>query len=961
MKLRNIIFMIFVFCISVSLVNAEIISNEEDKPNDSLEINNTLPDDNLQNSEVESNEKEIDNGIYIIYSKLNNLSGLHLNDNNIVLNIIKSSYNDAFRIEYKGDGNYQIKTYSNDLYLGTDDKKVISLENETYWHIKENLDGSYSFIYNDYYLDVSGGSTKDGTNIQLYKGNDTYAQKFYLTKIDFPEKLDGIYNIVTKNETLAFDFNNEVAVNSNNISLSLKNDKNSQKWNFKNITDNIYEIKSVVDSEYVVDVSSGSNSNGANIQLYKSNGTGAQRWAIIKLNDYYRFTNIISGKNIDVSGGKLLNKTNIQLYQNNNTDAQKFKLIKTEKTPYNQIINDGYFLFYSLINFSKTLRFNTNVYINDLEGTSSEIMNVEYDKNGFYYIKNGAKAFTNINGKIFMNSFNESDNQKWFIVKNNDYYTFISKVDGKVLDIPSAKVSNGNKLQTYVSNDTNAQKFYLEEVINNDLDTDYYTISSLENYIGANADIVSNGMLPVLHFTKDKNRQTWNIKKIDNNLYEIRYALNPNKVLDVANGKPFDGNKVQLYSSNNTSAQRWHIIHLKNGRYRFISNNSHTLLTINESKLKIYTFDKIKNQAFIITKTDKVTSGKTIEDGYYTIKTILDSNKVIDVKGASILDGANVQLYTSNNTLAQVFKIKYISDGLYYIYSSLNPRRALTNMNNDVKLKKFTGNNNQKWYLSILENENVSFVSYLDDKYIDVAGAKTSNGTNIQVYASNNTDAQKFILNNYGSKKTYHGIDISKWQGNINWNELIKGNPNFIIMRIGRGYSESIKDTKFEEYYKKANDYDIPVGIYIYSLANNLNEANKEAELVLKWLDNKELDLPVFYDIEYSGQLYLGKEVLTKMADTFCSKIISNNYGCGIYANVYWLNNFLDGKMLSEKYPIWLAHWTGANDYSTATLDKYKSSYVLSPYQYWQFTDKGIYHGITENTVDLDFGYDIFD
>ena len=395
MKLKNIIFMIFVFCISVSLVNAEIIPNEEDKPNDSLEINNTLPDDNLQNSEIESNEKGIDNGIYIIYSKLNNFSGLHLNDNNIVLNVIKSSYNDAFRIEYKGNGNYQIKTYSNDLYLGVEGTNVTTMKDESYWHIKENKDGSYSFIHDDYYLDVSGGSTKDGTNIQ--------------------------------------------------------------------------------------------------------------------------------------------------------------------------------------------------------------------------------------------------------------------------------------------------------------------------------------------------------------------------------------------------------------------------------------------------------------------------------------------------------------------------------------------------------------------------------------VYASNNTDAQKFILNNYGSKKTYHGIDISKWQGNINWNELIKGNPNFIIMRIGRGYSESIKDTKFEEYYKKANDYDIPVGIYIYSLASNLNEANKEAELVLKWIDNKELDLPVFYDMEYSGQLYLGKEVLTKMADTFCSKIISNNYGCGIYANVYWLNNFLDGKMLSEKYPIWLAHWTGANDYSTATLDKYKSSYVLSPYQYWQFTDKGVYHGITENTVDLDFGYDIFD
>ena len=249
----------------------------------------------------------------------------------------------------------------------------------------------------------------------------------------------------------------------------------------------------------------------------------------------------------------------------------------------------------------------------------------------------------------------------------------------------------------------------------------------------------------------------------------------------------------------------------------------------------------------------------------------------------------------------------------------------------------------------------------LENKYIDVAGAGMSNGTNIQVYVSNDTRAQKFTLNNYGGKKTYKGIDISKWQGSINWSELIKDNPNFVIMRAGRGYSESIKDVKFEEYYKKATSYDIPVGVYIYSLASNLNEANAEADLVLNWLGGKGLDLPVFYDMEYSGQLYLGKDVLTKMAETFCSKIVSNNYGCGVYANIYWLNNFLDGKTLSEKYPIWLAHWTGANDYGNALLDKYKSSYFLSPYSYWQFTDKGVYHGITENTVDLDFGYDIFD
>ena len=229
------------------------------------------------------------------------------------------------------------------------------------------------------------------------------------------------------------------------------------------------------------------------------------------------------------------------------------------------------------------------------------------------------------------------------------------------------------------------------------------------------------------------------------------------------------------------------------------------------------------------------------------------------------------------------------------------------------------------------------------------------------MYENNNTLAQFFKIISYSDRKTYKGLDISKWQGDVIFNLLVKENPGFIIMRVGRGIRDLGKDVKFDLYYEKASIYDIPIGVYIYSFASNLNEANEEASYVISWLEGRSLDLPVFYDMEYSGQLYLGKEVLTKIAEEFCKNIISHNYGCGIYANVYWLTNFIDGKTLSSNYPIWLAHWTGANTYSSAFLDEYKSGYNLSPYQYWQFTDKGRLNGITENTVDLDFGYDIFD
>ena len=262
-------------------------------------------------------------------------------------------------------------------------------------------------------------------------------------------------------------------------------------------------------------------------------------------------------------------------------------------------------------------------------------------------------------------------------------------------------------------------------------------------------------------------------------------------------------------------------------------------------------------------------------------------------------------------------------------------------------------------------NGNLWIIKDLGDGYYNII-LKDSNlyldyQNNLSLKEKSNSIFQKFKLIKFEGVKTYRGIDISKWQGNIDFSDLIKENPNFIIMRVGTGRNNYEKDFKFDEYYEKAGYYDIPVGAYMYSYALNLNEAEKEADLVIRWLENRKLDLPVFYDIENINQTLIGKDVLTKIAETFCDKIISNGYRCGIYANKYFLKDNLDVQKLEGKYPIWLAHWTGANNYDEALNDSFKTDYSLTPFNYWQFSSLGVYRGITENTVDLDFGYDIYD
>lgn len=933
---------------------------------------------------VELYNKTIEDGSYIIDSKLSSssISLVDVADNsvNVILNQTNSNYKQIWNINYIENGYYQLSAQTNDeMFLSIQDNKVKNGANVevndksdlecSNWLIKDNYDGTYSIVSalnNNYYLDITGGKSANGTNIQIYTGNGTNAQKFTFTKVDTSPLEEGIYNISpTSNNNVALALNNVVPVSGGNIELADKNDSNNQKWYVKSITDNIYEIKSLLDDNYVFDVASGSTSNGANIQLYKSNSTVAQQWYIIKLSDgSYRLTGVGSSKCIDITSGKITKGTNIQIYQNNNTISQKFSFTKVTPTNIEQIVDNGDFIFYSAINSNKSLRCNTDVIIYDVEGLTNDIISLEYIKDGYYALKNDNKAFTNSSGKVMMKDYEGSNEQLWYIIKTGEYYTFVSKADGKVLDITSAKTNNGNKLQTYTSNNTAAQKFNLVAVQQNVFETGYYTISFNDKLLGLNTDIAYNGLLPTLQTDKNLNRQTWYIKNVGDNLYEIKYALNPNKVLDVTGGSVANGTKVQMYTSNSSAAQRWHIIMNKDGSYMFVAKGSHSCLTVDSGTLKIYSFDKSKQQSFTVEKTSDIIVGQTIADGYYTVSTVLDENKMLDVTSGIMISGTNVQIYDSNSSIAQIWKFQYLSDGFYKVISALNPKRVLASYGDNVRIETDNGADNQKWYVKNLENNQVSLISASNSLYIDVSGGKTNNGTNVGVYASNDTNSQKFILNSYAGTKTYHGIDVSVHQSSINWTQIANSSIQFAIIRIGYGVYSDQKDKNFESNYTGATNNGIPVGVYTYSYAMNTSDAKKEAELTLQWLDGKELDLPIFYDLEDADNYKKNHggipnyTTMTNIAETFCSEIIKNGYKCGIYASKNWLINNMDAEKLAEKYPIWVAHYTGPDDYSNA--EWHKTDYNLTSYMFWQFSSLGQVNGIS-TSVDLDFGYDIFD
>lgn len=166
--------------------------------------------------------------------------------------------------------------------------------------------------------------------------------------------------------------------------------------------------------------------------------------------------------------------------------------------------------------------------------------------------------------------------------------------------------------------------------------------------------------------------------------------------------------------------------------------------------------------------------------------------------------------------------------------------------------------------------------------------------------------------------KTF-GVDVSKYQKNINWNQIKKAGVSFVIVRIGyRGYGASgtlVLDPMFEEHFTNVKNAGLKVGVYFFSQATTEEEAKEEAFACAYVLNGRKLDYPIFFDTEASGASNgsgradgLGMEDRTKCAVAFCEEVKANGYKPGVYASTLWYRNRVDLSSLT-KYTIWNAHY----------------------------------------------------
>lgn len=195
------------------------------------------------------------------------------------------------------------------------------------------------------------------------------------------------------------------------------------------------------------------------------------------------------------------------------------------------------------------------------------------------------------------------------------------------------------------------------------------------------------------------------------------------------------------------------------------------------------------------------------------------------------------------------------------------------------------------------------------------------------------------------------GIDMSQWQGNVNWEKIKKSGVDFVMLRIGYGKgrygNSSCKlDPKFESYVSGAESVGIPVGIYFYSYATTPKQAQEEAEFVIEHLDGVNVSFPVAYDLEDDSILKkTDNATRTEMTRTFMETIAAAGYTPMFYTNKNWYDNYLDTEVLKD-YEFWYARYTYVEP------DRMAYNYGM-----WQATSTQKMSGITENTVDLNFLY----
>ena len=365
------------------------------------------------------------------------------------------------------------------------------------------------------------------------------------------------------------------------------------------------------------------------------------------------------------------------------------------------------------------------------------------------------------------------------------------------------------------------------------------------------------------------------------------------------------------------------------------------IITLNENEFPVYeehtSSELIKDiNTEIISKDIKLKNEKigtykyTLDYKYKKKKYKYDIDyQVKDVTNPIFISAPSTLTMTYDDEIDICNKIVYADDYDNVPTCKINGEYDKTQVGiyNDLEyvINDSSGNENTKKFTLNIVNEITKNNSYSTPKYL---------------YMND-------IISKYKNDNTSIGIDISKWQGNIDFKAVKDAGIEFVIMRIGsqRSPDEEISmDVKFKEYYKAVKDNGLKLGVYVYNTSISPEDGIKTAKWVMKELNGDKLDFPIAYDWENWTNFMDYKISLHTLSESYLAfekELKDNGYDAMLYSSKYYLENVWSNY---ENSKIWLAHYTNQTDYQ-------------GKYMMWQMTSLAKINGITENTVDIDILY----
>ena len=398
--------------------------------------------------------------------------------------------------------------------------------------------------------------------------------------------------------------------------------------------------------------------------------------------------------------------------------------------------------------------------------------------NGNYYINVRSKVASSVDipggsaadsTAIQLYSGNSSKAQQFTFTRQSDgSYEIVNVNSGKALDVRNGVAENNAIVQQYSRNNSQAQRWFIR-----DSGAGYYLQSALGNWVldlsGGNT---ANGAAIRLYAPNGTAPQLFVVSSSDVNIATgvsmiITSVANKKLVTDVTGASTANGARVQLYSSNNTNAQKYRFESIGNGTYKIINASSDKVLdvaggsTANGAALQQYTSNNTVAQQWTVAKAPLTlrerlneTAAKhrqDLPDGTYTFGSKLSTSMKMDVSGASRSNYGNVQIWAGNGTNAQKWKVTHDSNG-YATLTSVNSGKVL-DVNggvsaNGTNVQQYDSNGTyaQKWIAVKNSDGSYTFQSALaENAVLDVNGGSSANGTNVQLYTSNGTNAQKWV------------------------------------------------------------------------------------------------------------------------------------------------------------------------------------------------------------------------